>query len=118
MKIEDFKDRQMFTTPEGYFGQLNNKILSATSNTGSTTAKRRPISIWARVSGYAAAIAILLVIAVKTTTGDTITEATAANQERYDEEILDNEFIDNMLSSYPIDDYTFYCYLTEEETNQ
>jgi hypothetical protein len=29
--------------------------------------------------------------------------------------LKDAEYIDNLLSCYPIDDYTFYSYLTENE---
>ena len=33
------------------------------------------------------------------------------------EEHYEGEYIDEMLNNYPIDDYTFYCYLTGNDIN-
>ena len=33
------------------------------------------------------------------------------------EEYYDKEYIENILVNYPIDDYTFYCYLTDTDMN-
>ena len=52
----------------------------------------------------------------KQTAGSTILAAgTEQTQADGTENIAEEEFMDNLLDNYPIDDYTFYCYLTEYE---
>ena len=41
----------------------------------------------------------------------------AAESTGYDTGV-DSEFIDNVLANYPIDEYTFYCYLTDTDMDQ
>ncbi len=112
--MKEVKDRKKtgFSVPEGYFEHLNREILDATvkSCTGAVHRKRHTIGRFSRIAGYAAAIAILFVIAgniLKIGSKDNINSAYTENAE--------NEYIDNILNSYPIDEYTFYCYLTDSD---
>jgi hypothetical protein len=123
MKLEDYKNRKPLTTPEGYFIKLNSEILKATSQKN-THPRRKEISINARMRwiGYAATIAIVFAIAVGVISApyrnnDKHNEMTAAESTGYDTGV-DSEFIDNMLDNYPINEYTFYCYLTDTDMNQ
>lgn len=123
MKLEDYKNRRPLTTPEGYFTKLNREILKATSQKD-THPRRKEISISARMRwvGYAATIAILFAIAVGVISvpyrnNNRHNETAAAESTGYDTGI-DIEFIDNMLDNYPIDEYTFYCYLTDTDMYQ
>ena len=77
--------------------------------------------MYAKWLSAAAMLAIVCLIAFngigdKQAAGSTIlaagTEQTSADGT---ESITDEEFMDNLLDNYPIDDYTFYCYLTEYE---
>ncbi len=104
--------KHTFTVPEGYFEKLSSEILSA-------TVERRPIKqqhkghvlgLFGRFIGYAAAVALLFIVAKHTfmaeSNGNTAwTEGSNAQ----------DEYIDNVLNSYAIDDYTFYCYLTDSD---
>lgn len=117
MKIEEYRSRNNFKTPERYFDNLDNRILEATVKTSVAPARKRTIGLWAKTLGYAATIAILLLLGANVTgsliTGGTAEENRSMAMEENSNEPIDNEFIDNMLSSYPIDDYTFYCFITD-----
>ena len=125
MKLENYKNRNPFTTPEGYFAKLNNDIAKATcsSPTGPMKRKVRDISARMRWTSYAAIIAIMLTIGAGIASLSVDKHSTASemslrtSEEHGFEANMDNEFIDKMLESYPIDDYTFYCYLTDTENN-
>jgi hypothetical protein len=111
MNIEDYKKKSCFTTPDGYFEALNREIKEATCNSSATHSKRRSLTHRvASLMGYAAAIAIAVIIA----TGITRNSDTGNIQATINE-LDDSEYIDNMLTNYPIDEYTFYCYLTGNE---
>ena len=60
---------------------------------------------------YAAIIAIVTIV----TTSIIFRHTSKNNPSIVFEEFNDSEFIDNMLTDYPIDEYTFYCYLTGTE---
>lgn len=107
--------KKVFTVPDGYFEQLNRNIMNATAGKGATTPqhKRFVLGKFARIAGYAACIAILLGVATTLfapgkKTGNNVTIITANENSN-----SDNEYIDNIYDSYAIDDYTFYCYLTD-----
>ena len=123
--MEDYKNRQPFSTPDGYFEELNRKIIEATSKAPATSdtpaEKSIRLGMYAKWLSAAAMLAIVCLIAFngigdKQAAGSTIlaagTEQTSADGT---ESITDEEFMDNLLDNYPIDDYTFYCYLTEYE---
>ena len=104
--------RHTFRVPEGYFEKLNSEILSATTERSPIKQHRREhvLGSFSRFIGYAAAVALLFIVAKHTfmaeSNGNTAwTEGSNA----------DNEYIDNVFNSYTIDDYTFYCYLTDSD---
>ena len=114
MNIEDYKKRNSFTTPEGYFEQLSIEIKEATcKGTASSSKRRNPMKGFISIMSYAAMIAIIVTVATsiffKTYSNDKSVHI--ASIDDFD----DIDFIDNMLTSYPIDEYTFYCYLTGNE---
>ena len=111
MNIEEYKKRNCFTTPDGYFEQLASEIEHATSKNVAARSKTR--SLTQRVVGimsYAAMVAIVAIVATSIIFNSRNNDLTATI-----EELDDSEFIDNMLNSYPIDEYTFYCYFTGTE---
>lgn len=118
MEERENKKKNSFTVPEGYFEQLNREILDATSEkrTG-TSVKRYRLGRFSRFAGIAAAITIVFVLAgnLFTNSGTTAAVATANSTASAVYDDIDNEMIDNLLSNYPIDEYTFYCYLTDTE---
>ena len=125
MEFEDYRKKEPFATPEGYFTKLNSNILKATC--GSTPHHSRSIVIRTvtsmRWTGYAAMIAIIFAIAAGVMSipgidkrATTPRDLQATNTNEY-EDGIDSEYFDNMLESYPIDEYTFYSYLTDTGNN-
>ena len=113
MNIEDFKKRDSLGTPDGYFKNLNDNIMKATAGaaTENASGKARTLTPWTRIAGYAAAVAIVFAIAIGTV-------STSGNREEaWMHDDMDEEFIDNILLNYPIDEYTFYCSLTDTDIN-
>ena len=114
MEKPDKRKKELFTVPEGYFEQLNGKIIDATAGKPANEHRRKShvIGRFSRIIGYAAAVAIIFGITANLiapwhkVTGDSTTS---------DNAYADNEYIDNILNSYTIDEYTFYCYLTESD---
>ena len=120
MEERENKKKNSFTVPEGYFGQLNRDILDATSEKRTDTTvvrKRYRLGRFSRFAGIAAAITIVFVLAgnLFTNSGTTAAVANANSTASAVYDDIDNEMIDNLLSNYPIDEYTFYCYLTDTE---
>ena len=125
MRLEDYKNRQPFSTPDGYFEELNMRIIEATSKAPAATPvparKRITLGMYARWTSIAAMFAIVCLIAVKSVfNGNTIkvtNEATVAENTLASnlDNITDEEYFENLLENYTFDDYTFYCYLTEYE---
>lgn len=125
MRLEDYKNRQPFSTPDGYFEELNRKIIGATSKAQAeptTTAKKSiRLGMYSKWLSVAAMLAFVCLIALNGTDDNQTAESTilAADTEYIPddgtENITEEEFMDNLLDNYPIDDYTFYCYLTEYE---
>lgn len=113
MKIEDFKNKNTLNIPEDYFETLHSKIVSKSCNSKTTaTPKKKRVLGWKSI-GYAASIAIVVFI------GGFIYNSNSGNSHEIvaNEEFYDKDYIENMLNNYPIDDYTFYCYLTNTNMN-
>ena len=111
MKLEDHKNREPFSTPDGYF-------IEATSKAPASVPAKKRITLgwWTRTIGYAAILAIAVIIADSIAkSDDSASGKTVATNSIQEEQMLDNEMIDNILTNYPIDDYTFYCYLTDTD---
>ena len=106
--------KEVFTVPDGYFEQLNRKIISATVESHTTTPRRNShiLGKFRRITGYAAAIAVISVLATNIITPG---KDNGSNNVTTDSSYSQNEYIDNILNSYTIDDYTFYCYLTDTD---
>lgn len=104
--------KKLFTVPEGYFEQLNKEILSATVESKTNSHKSYIIGKISRVMGYAAVIALLFVVAKNILIP--VNEANS-NTALAESNNAQSEYIDNILNSYTIDDYTFYCYLTNSD---
>lgn len=113
MRIEDHNKRNPFSTPEGYFEGLDKRIIEATSKTEPAARKRFIIGGWKRVLSYAAMLAVVALIA-----GELISQGVNRNNDIaavQNEMSYDSDFYDTLLENYTIDDYTFYCCLTEYE---
>ena len=125
MRLEDYKNRQPFSTPDGYFEELSRKIIGATSKAPAepnTTAKKSiRLGMYSKWLSVAAMLAFVCLIALNGTDDNQTAESTilAADTEYIPADGTGNSaeegFMDDLLDSYPIDDYTFYCYLTEYE---
>lgn len=125
MRLEDYKNRQPFSTPDGYFEELNKRIIEATSKAPSVTPvparKRITLGMYARWTSIAAMFALVCLIAAKSVFNShsikgaidtTVVESILASSL---DNITDEEYFENLLENYTFDDYTFYCYLTEYE---
>ena len=116
MDFDDYKKHNHFTTPEDYFDNLSSKIKE---NTSEKSVGKRIVIPFHKITaaiGYAAMIAIAAITVEYFVTLDARSGATGHQQESAMIEGLDDsDFVDNMLASYPIDEYTFYSCLTGEE---
>ena len=112
MRIEDFKKRQPFETPQGYFDEVESNIINMLPTRPVQNTKVRTVHFNAigRFVAYAASLVILFAI------GTTLLNNTDNNAAIADD-IYASEYIDEILNNYPIDDYTFYCCLTGDDTN-
>jgi hypothetical protein len=127
MELKNYDNgKNPFGTPEGYFDNLERDILRNSCGThGLRRGNIRSIA-WIKWASYAATVAIIATVsfsllgksgAVNDQATGNGAAHTASLQETpgNDTYELDAEYIDNLLSCYPIDDYTFYSYLTENE---
>ncbi|MBR5893843.1 MAG: hypothetical protein IKZ37_09450 [Bacteroidaceae bacterium] len=102
------KKKNNFRVPQGYFEQFHDTMMEQIGNKPS---KVHPIFGIHNQWKYAAAIALLFIGGGALYIKDTID-----NKQMYAQsEEYSIEFIDEMLDNYPIDDYTFYTYLTSNE---
>lgn len=119
MESRRIKEKKVFSTPDNYFEQLVKNIEKATvEKQEQANAKKLPrIGLWYKLAGCAAAIALLFTIAGNiATSGDSNNTTTALKEPiEFDEQTISDEYIDQILNSCPIDDYTFYCYITDSE---
>ena len=118
MRLEEHRNRNPFGTPNGYFEELNRSIIDATCKAPAKPAqkKRFTLGYWTRVAGYAAAISIVAIIAGRTLIANAPDIMGGQNSNlAQEEQSYDSDFYDSLLENYTIDDYTFYCYLTEYE---
>ena len=117
--MENLKEnkKKVFTVPEGYFEQLNRNIMAATAGNSTPVPRRKHFVLgkFARITGYAAAIVLLLGVATTLLIPDK--EAVNTTVSAIASENIDNgnDYIDNIFNSYDIDEYTFYCYLTDTD---
>lgn len=114
MNIEDrkYKNRNPFVAPEGYFQDFHDNLMKSLPHAQKTEVKPRTRSIGAAISkrwSYAAAIAVLFI--------STIAIYNVAEQNTANNDMASNMdyVIDDLMDNYPIDDYTFYCYLTNND---
>lgn len=120
MNIESSDNRDKFTVPAGYFEEFEKKILLSTCDKKQhITTVTRKIN-WFKWTSYAATVAIVATItavamnySIKKQKAEEIAgNALPAKTNNAVESAGDEEYIDNMLQSYPIDDYEFYCFAT------
>ena len=111
MKEANKIEKEIFAVPDGYFEQLNKDILNATIKRDTNTPRRKHYILgkFSRMVGYAAAVAILFVA-----TSNFFTQSNNSKNIT-GTDTTESEYIDNILNSYSIDDYTFYCYLTDSD---
>lgn len=112
MKIEDFKTRQPFETPKGYFDEVESNIIKMLPTSPVQSPKVRTVRFNATSRFIAYAASLVIMFAIGTTLLNNADNATAIANDAYA-----SEYIDEILSNYPIDDYTFYCCLTGDDTN-
>lgn len=111
MKQDNSKNRCPFTVPEGYFDNLEGNIMNMLPRTAHAPQKKaRTLTFTKRLQhiAYAATIAAVFFLGSYILFTSNSKSETVATDDYYS-----NEYIDEMLNSYPIDDYTFYCYVTE-----
>ncbi len=116
MNIEErkYKNRNPFVTPEGYFQDFHDNLMKNLPHAPKAEVKHRTRSIGTALFkrwSYAAAIVVLFIgtIAIYNTTEKDIAYNDIASNMDYS--------IDDVMDNYQIDDYTFYCYLTNNDTD-
>lgn len=106
-----------FSVPENYFKDFHRELMLRISTQQGNESHKKPKEIRLITTfknwSYAAVITLIFII------GGTLYVSTATNNiasNNFVEEIS-NEYIDELLDNYPIDDYTFYCYLTNADSD-
>lgn len=119
MNIEDRKTKkEPFGIPDNYFEDFHRDIMLHIQKNAAGMVLRRKSKIKTLTMSltkwkYAAAVILLFV-----TGGSLFLSSISKNVEtNIVSNEYSNEYIDELLDSYPIDDYTFYCYLTNNETD-
>ncbi len=112
MNIEEYKNKNRFTVPQGYFDNLHERIMTTIPRDKKQPSKRKKSVMLGRISGWSYAAAITLIFFI----GGAIFQANNNTQQATANNEYDNELIEEVLTNYPIDDYTFYCYLTNNDT--
>lgn len=115
MNIKNYsKDKKPFTVPEGYFTEFHDSLMKhiATKQSMACSIHNRH-RIFSTIGQWNCAAAILCLFFMggyvyMSNMPDDMNIATV------DE--FSNEYIDELLDNYPIDDYTFYSYLTSNDT--
>ena len=116
MNLDKFKNRQPFKVPDGYFEEFESNmpdILQRGSMKVIRSPKRKPLARIIRYTACAAAVILATIIVGARLTNSYEQTAQITSQEVYD----NSDFIDEVLNNYPIDDYTFYCCLTDNDNN-
>jgi flagellar basal body-associated protein FliL len=90
MKIKDFKNKETFKIPEGYFENLQNKIASKTYNNNATIATKSKKHVNWITLGYAASIAAIAICGIFAFNKSESNYNVTASEEYYDKEYIDN----------------------------
>lgn len=114
MQIEDndIKNRNPFTVPDEYFAKVHNRVMSRLPQ--EREKRKNKVTSLLNVGhwGYAAATILMFTIGGVLFYNDNIQmaqEITAADE-------YNNEYIDELLENYHIDEYALYSYLTSADT--
>ena len=114
MKERKNKISNPFTLPDSYFEEFHRNLMQQLPQKNAANQPRREqlrinkIRRWS----YAAAIALMLITGGATLCQFGYNKITTAIVEAEN-----NEMIETIFDSYPIDDYNVYCYLTNSDIN-
>ena len=114
MKERKNKISNPFTLPDNYFEEFHRNLMQQLPQKNVANQPRREqlrinkIRRWS----YAAAIALMLI-----TGGATLCQFGYYKITSAIAEAENNELIETIFDSYPIDDYNVYCYLTNSDIN-
>lgn len=115
MNIKNYnKNRNPFSVPEGYFEEFHDMLMQRIAQEQQHVRPTRIRKNFFHTIGqwnYAAAILCLFLIGGVVYMSNTPSDTSIATVDEYS-----NEYIDELLDNYPIDDYTFYSYLTSNDT--
>lgn len=114
MNIEEFKKKEPFTVPDNYFEQFADNMMNMLPKEHVKEQKKHRTIALPRIARYISYAAMLIMVFA---IGYTLYNTNQTTQNITAEEHYEGEYIDEILNNYPIDDYTFYCYLTGNDIN-
>ena len=114
MKEKNSKINNPFTLPDNYFEEFHRNLMQQLPK---KEIAHQPHNRQLRINkirrwSYAAAIALMLI-----TGGATLCQFGYYKITSAIAEAENNELIETIFDSYPIDDYNVYCYLTNSDIN-
>ena len=108
MKISNIEKelfRESFVTPEGYFDAFHDRIMNKVqTEPNSMSASKLFFCI-----RYAAALILIFLLCGSVYYHDVKTLSI------YNDGLCTNEFVDKLIDSYMVDEYTFYSYITDND---
>ena len=114
MKERKNKISNPFTLPDNYFEEFHRNLMQQLPQKDAANQPHREQLRINRIRrwSYAAAIALMLI-----TGGATLCQFGYYKITSAIAEAENNEMIETIFDSYPIDDYNVYCYLTNSDIN-
>ncbi len=106
MNIEERKSRKTFDVPDGYFDKFHERMMQQLPQVRKSATTRSIFSSKFIRLGYAAVISLFIIGGASFIYNNSI-KATSDD--------FSKDIIEDIINNYPIDDYTFYCYLTNIE---
>lgn len=101
-----------FTVPDGYFDRFHDRLMASLPESPLQKKEKRRLRLLGNLRRWSYAAAVIGAFLIGGTVfHESNTVASDVLAEEYD-----SEYIEELLDNYPIDDYTFYSYLTSADT--
>lgn len=111
-EIKNKTEHNPFAVPDGYFEKFHDRLMASLPESPLQQQEKRRLRLLGNLRRWSYAAAVIVAFLVG---GTVFHESNKATSDILAEE-YDSEYIEELLDNYPIDDYTFYSYLTSTDT--
>ncbi len=123
-KLDDIisKDKNPFTVPEGYFEQLTGNIMNRIPEREPAVPQTIHITTWQRIKPwfYMAAMFCIIMITARymliPSSNEQMASKNPTKPSSATEYSYTDEYIEETIMNMQADDYTVYCYLTDNDS--